>query len=264
MGLLSIFKRDEHKIVKAKLDAFHSRIMEAFSAIRQDLREQNKWISYLHSHGMTLKESHSAQKQDLVTHQRKINRWVENLHDNSVKQQKDLQRLEKSMANAIEIYNEHITELYGQLEKIKPKIDEKKLRSVIMEEVKEMVQEYENNVKSMEEKVSKVKGHVDKVKGHIEEIKSTPAPEPVTKIVSHSPLSNPEQKLLTILFNESDPLSYDAIAQKTGHSINTVRVNMNSLKKKGLIEEHTLPNGVKLFNLSNKEKIKKIYNLQVI
>jgi hypothetical protein len=39
---------------------------------------------------------------------------------------------------------------------------------------------------------------------------------------------------------------------------------MNSLKKKGFVEESTLPSGVKLFSVTNKEKIKKIYNVQVL
>jgi len=75
-------------------------------------------------------------------------------------------------------------------------------------------------------------------------------------------LTNPEQALLNMLFNEDNPLSYEQIASKTGKSINTIRVIMNSLKKEGLIEENMLPSGVKLFNISNKERIKKIYNLQ--
>ncbi len=83
-------------------------------------------------------------------------------------------------------------------------------------------------------------------------------------IYSNAPLTNPEQKLLNILFSETEPLSYSVLSSKTGHSINTVRVNMNLLKKKALIEENMLPSGVKLFNLKNKERIKKMYNLQML
>lgn len=92
------------------------------------------------------------------------------------------------------------------------------------------------------------------------------------RIDEHSPLqflgqqhlTNPEKKLLSLLFNEADPLGYQQISTKTGHSINTVRVNMNLLKKKGFVEENALPNGVKLFNLKNKEKIKRMYSLEVM
>jgi len=77
-------------------------------------------------------------------------------------------------------------------------------------------------------------------------------------------LTNPEQKFLNLLLAQPDPVSYALLAEKTGNSINTVRVIMNSLKKHGVIEENTLPSGVKLFNAVNKEKIKKLYNVEHI
>ncbi len=79
-----------------------------------------------------------------------------------------------------------------------------------------------------------------------------------------SQMTNPEQKLLNLLMNEADPLTYTKVSQLTGHSINTIRVNMNSLKKKGVVEESTLPSGVKLFSVTNKEKVKKMYNVSVM
>ena len=77
-------------------------------------------------------------------------------------------------------------------------------------------------------------------------------------------LTNPELKLLNMLFSETEPVSYSHLSNKTGQSINTIRVNMNTLKKKSLVEENLLPNGVKLFNLKNKERIKKMYNVSII
>ncbi len=79
-----------------------------------------------------------------------------------------------------------------------------------------------------------------------------------------SQMTNPEQKLLNLMISEADPLTYTKISQLTGHSINTVRVTMNTLKKKNFVEESTLPSGVKLFSVTNKEKIKKMYNVQVL
>ena len=76
--------------------------------------------------------------------------------------------------------------------------------------------------------------------------------------------TQPKQKLLNLLISEADPLTYTKVSQLTGHSINTIRVNMNLLKKKALVEESTLPSGVKLFSVTNKEKIKKMYNVQVL
>ena len=79
-----------------------------------------------------------------------------------------------------------------------------------------------------------------------------------------SQITNPEQRLLNLLMNEADPMTYTKVSQLTGHSINTIRVNMNSLKKKGFVEESTLPSGVKLFSVTNKEKVKKMYNVQIL
>ncbi|MFA6888255.1 MAG: hypothetical protein WC254_02045 [Candidatus Woesearchaeota archaeon] len=87
---------------------------------------------------------------------------------------------------------------------------------------------------------------------------------PMQDVEWTSQLTNPEQKLLNLMISEADPLTYTKISQLTGHSINTVRVTMNTLKKKGFVEESTLPSGVKLFSVNNQEKIKKLYNVQVL
>ena len=195
MGLFDIFKKDDKRIVKARLDAFNSKVMDAFSAMRNDLMEQSRWISYLHEHTMGLKESHSShkqdllvQKQDLVLHQKKVIKWIEYLNESSQKQQKDLQKLQESIANAIGVYNEHLTELYERVETTKPKIDEKKMKALVMEEVQEMLEDYESKShKDIEKHVEKhVKGHVSKLKEDLMEIAETAVPEPETKIVHMS------------------------------------------------------------------------------
>ena len=118
-------------------------------------------------------------------------------------------------------------------------------------------------IKKLHEKRVAIKASpsVSKVQTHVV---SQPVEKQVEVVYNHTPLTNPEQKLLNILFVEQDPVNYSQLSAKTGHSINTVRVNMNFLKKKGFIEENLLPTGVKLFNLKNKERIKKMYNLQHI
>ncbi|MBN2881048.1 hypothetical protein JXM83_03255 [Candidatus Woesearchaeota archaeon] len=84
-----------------------------------------------------------------------------------------------------------------------------------------------------------------------------------TEYLTKSVLTNSEKWLLNVLFNSSEPLTYEQIVAKTGKSLNTLRVYMNSLKNKGsLIEETTLPNGTKVFAVSNRERINKLYNVQ--
>lgn len=78
-------------------------------------------------------------------------------------------------------------------------------------------------------------------------------------------LTNSEKWLINVLFNFNGPVTYEQIVAKTGKSLNTIRVYMNSLKNKGsLVEETTLPNGSKVFSISNKERAKKLYNVQTM
>jgi len=77
-------------------------------------------------------------------------------------------------------------------------------------------------------------------------------------------LPNPLKSLLNLMISISEPVTYEQISQRTGKSKITVRVNMNLLKKRGLVEEHNTPSGVKLFTVSNKEKVKTLYNVEMI
>lgn len=74
-------------------------------------------------------------------------------------------------------------------------------------------------------------------------------------------LTRSEAKILGRLFEASTPLSYQDISSSTGHSPNTIKVYINSLKKKGIgFEEINAPNGTKLYAVPNKNKVKKLYN----
>lgn len=86
-----------------------------------------------------------------------------------------------------------------------------------------------------------------------------------TQEIAQTTLTNSEKWLLNVLFNSSEPITYDQIVAKTGKSLNTIRVYMNSLKNKGsLIEETVLPNGSKVFAITNKERVKKLYNINTL
>ena len=109
--------------------------------------------------------------------------------------------------------------------------------------------------------ISKIYKKLEAIEARNKHISEKPAYSTRQELSSQAALTNPEQRLLNFLLNQPDPVSYESISSKTGHSINTIRVVMNSLKKKGLIEENLLPSGIKLFSAKNREKIKKIYNL---
>ncbi|MBW3017061.1 hypothetical protein KY316_01710, partial [Candidatus Woesearchaeota archaeon] len=77
-------------------------------------------------------------------------------------------------------------------------------------------------------------------------------------------LSNPLKTLLNFMISVGEPLPYQVIAERMGKSKITVRVNMNRLKNRGLVEEIVTPSGIKMFSASNKERVKKLYNVEVI
>jgi len=115
----------------------------------------------------------------------------------------------------------------------------------------------EEATKMIQDKHGEAMSHIEKI---TEDIKKLTMEKPLQP--PPGGLTSPEQKLLNLMVSESDPVSYSHIAEKTGNSINTVRVIMNNLKKRGLVEEQVLPSGVKLFSATNKEKIKKLYNIR--
>ena len=76
-------------------------------------------------------------------------------------------------------------------------------------------------------------------------------------------LTRTERKIINILYNSNIPISYNDIAQKTGHSPNSIKVYINALKKKGIpLEVFHAPNGTKLYSINNKEKVRKFYNFE--
>jgi hypothetical protein len=76
-----------------------------------------------------------------------------------------------------------------------------------------------------------------------------------------SQLTKSEAKIMGHLFNANNPMSYNDLSLSTGHSPNTIKVYINSLKKKGVkFDEIDTPNGSKMYAIPNKEKVKKLYN----
>jgi hypothetical protein len=143
-------------------------------------------------------------------------------------------QLKESMEKNREMDEEFIKKVIDDYVEI-PKVDKDRLKHEILQELSFM----KNNLKN----------------------------EPKERIVirtaelSDNILTNSEKWLLNILFNINGPVTYEQIVSRTGKSLNTIRVYMNSLKNKGdLVEESTLPNGSKVFSISNKERAKKLYN----
>jgi hypothetical protein len=270
MGILARIKKKGRDL--QELDRMNSRILHSFHNLRKDLNNQNKWISYLHDMNKNiqvmhqnlhlsphdLNRSHDEHKKLTVDDISKIKKWINFLYTNQKKQNDDLLRIEAEFREAIEKYSEYILKLHKMIEE-KQSPDESELLSKVQELLDKKRSDIDSELKKIEEKLEN--RLLDRIKDVVKADEPSLLPDNPKRSVD---LTNPEQKLLNLLLNEPDPISYAQIAGKTGHSINTIRVVMNSLKKKNLVEEAMIPNGSKLFSAQNKEKIKKLYNLETI
>jgi hypothetical protein len=208
-------------------DRFESAVSRSFSNLKRDMDLQRRWLGYLNHLHTTLSQTHHSHRQVTEQDVSSIRKWVEHLAKGQEKHEEALLRFERDMRETINAYNRHLEHIYSQIKQAAER--DSAIRDEILKEVGRIAQP------------------------RIEQ-KAVTAPE--------RSLSNPEQKLLNLLLSESDPVSYSHIAQKTGNSINTVRVLMNSLKKQGLVDEHALPSGQKLWSAAGIERVKKLYNLQ--
>lgn len=275
-----------------------------FATLRQEILQQKEWLKYLHQNHLSLTTQHSDQKEVTKTELTKLNSWITFLHKTNQKQEKQLSQLQKQTEDALKTHEKYLTEFSEALQKVHKKANEKPQVQLVQKEIdhdaitKKVAQDLQMDIHAvkatlkqelhealrtaLEEQQSthqdtlqefekKFEGRLQELQEQREKKHIPIAPLPLTLQEATpipqqwpSPFTNPEQKLLNLLISESDPLTYTKISQLTGHSINTIRVNMNVLKKKGLIEESTLPSGIKLFSVTNKEKVKKIYNVQVL
>ena len=219
---------------KIRVNELDSNLVEAFTKIREDLTEQRKVINELYNH------HHGFKDTTTLNHQR-MAEWI-TYFDKSVKRlESDLKLLEKKIHSEFEVMSSTALDLFKDAYSKNIK-DSDTLKKEIQHEVEVFLAQNKNKTPIINvDNVSNVNN--------------------VTPDTSFDALSNPEKWLVGVLFNTETPLSYTQIAEKTGKTINTVRVYMNQLKFKGFIDESTLPNGTKIFSLRHKAKVKKLYNL---
>jgi len=281
MGLLDSFKKKEDNIVlvHSKLSHFKGAVLQSFSHLREDLTIQKQWIHYLNNIHHVLNNAHEKHRELTGKEMQELKRWINHLYKNAKRHEDSMKALEKHLSHTIELYNKQIISLHDKVSKSAER--EQKLRNEIMDDIAGLVEEkHRQHSAELEESRKSIeagKKDIEDAKKDLEtgrkeldaarkelqhkiDLQLEKAEHPA-EVQRDATLTNPEQKLLNLLLAESDPVSYGHIAEKTGNSVNTVRVIMNNLKKRGLIEEHTLPSGVKLFNATNKERIKKLYNI---
>lgn len=273
-----------------------TQVSDALKNLHADLSQQKEWLKYIHQHHLSLRDQHTGHRELTKSEVTKLQSWVTYLHKASQKQEKQLAMVQKALGEFHKANERQMEEITHAIERVHKKASEKPVPQIIEKEVtidmdalkQAVLQDMNIDLRALQTQIKRDLHHVlsqqvedlhathtQKVEEFLEEAKKKlPVSQPAV-LVQHAPpemsllppvssLANPEQKLLNLLMNEADPLSYTKISQMTGHSINTIRVTMNALKKKGLIEETTLPSGVKLFSVTSKEKVRKMYNISVL
>ena len=261
---------------------------------REHISQIYKWTDYLHQHTKKqqkdlkelenhLRDTISIYNEHIIQlynkHHQLASETEKIRHETAVAfaaQQKEIQsavkqeiliEMENTLRNAIDLEKEHFELTFSK--RMKPQIEEAlftKLKEELNTSIKTSSEKNKQDLKTELTQFQKetliAQQPIESM--HLAQVTQKQEVEQQTPFFSKQHLTNPEIKLLNYLFNQTDPANYSNIAVKTGNSVNTVRVNMNLLKKKGFVEDHTLPTGVKLFSVKNKEKIKRMYNLEVI
>ncbi len=217
------------------LDQMNSGLITAFSKIKEDLSSQRQFLEEFYEN------HHGFKKTTALNHQR-IADWIRHFDASIKKLEKDFLVLEKKMSEDMNAFSVASLKLFKETYAKNIK-DSELIKKEILKEVEVFLNETKHK--------SKETSNVD----NISNVKPTMA-EPL-----FDSLSNPEKALIGVLFSTETPLSYSQIAERTGKSLNTIRVYMNQLKFKGFIDESSLPNGIKLFSLRHKAKVKKLYNI---
>lgn len=226
-----------------------------FSPIKNELRKQEGWIRELHGYSRSLhgyasylEESNTKHKKEIIEQISGLVKWIDYLNSSHATLKEEFKDLKQSIRGVLrsdlETYHRTLEE-YLKLRFNQEQILRNELKAEIQEELKSLLKQ-------------------EKPRPVINEDNA----KPVNTIMHYNAeieLSNPEKELLNVLFNENKPMTYENIAKKTGKSVNTVRVYMNSLKvKKPIIEEFLAPSGSKIFSVKNSEIVKTLFNLKKV
>ncbi len=242
MGFLdNLLKRKKETLPDFDIDS---------SKIKRALSEQKEWIDYLHNsvtqlygHAKYIHESHHAHKSNTENNIVNINKWIDHLAESNRKLENEIDnmesRLKKDIKSELQRYHKDILLTISSHAAMLP--SKEMIKRELLADLKAELQDIiEVSSKPVEPE--------------------TLTQEPITQNKSVE-LNSGERELLNFLFNQDSPMPYEDISRKTGKSLNTIRVYMNSLKsKKDLIEEVKTPRGKKLFGIKGKEKAKKLYN----
>lgn len=232
--MLALFKRKESAVSEGRFHSFIESLKLHLNSIKLFNSTVEQKINLMESKHNELDFRHNNSSEAM-------RQWIEYFNRKHMETDQKIQvlatysvQLKESMERNRAMDEEFIKKVIDDYVEI-PKVDKDKLKEEILSELHFL----KNTLKSETKERIIVK----------------------TAEISDNILTNSEKWLLNVLFNINGPVSYEQLVTKTGKSLNTLRVYMNSLKSKGdLVEETTLPNGSKVFAISNKERAKKLYN----
>ncbi len=229
MGFFDIFKKNDSGIRQEDINELSKVIAKSFEKARECDENLSKKLDYLYVKHEGLQGKHDKNLTLLFS-------WFEYF-----------QKMHEEHKKEIETLKKRLEEVNEKLEVVE-KIDEEFIKNVV------------DNYVSMP-KDDKLELEEELVEELTFAREDTVDIEKTTKRL-HKTLTKSELELLNVLYSSHIPLSYIDLAQKVKKSPNTVKVYLNVLKNKGIeLEEHSALRGIKLHSISNKEKIKKFYNL---
>ncbi|MGM5482758.1 MAG: winged helix-turn-helix domain-containing protein [Nanobdellota archaeon] len=240
-------QRNKSHALENRFENFAHSVAGHFNKLKEDFELQKENLEKLSDFSEDIHKDYKNHCSVTASEVNYLKSQINQLYTHQSRQQNDLEKMQESFSEFISVIGRAFNDMHGRIEVVENNQNQR--NTGFFDEVKRLFSE--KTVGTKPENSSSADYH----KSHFLENSNSKG---------YSTLTNPETKLLNILMNEKDPISYSRIAENTGNSINTVRVVMNNLKKKGVVEENVLPNGQKLFSAKNKEKIKKIYNLSKI
>ncbi len=237
MGVLDSFFKKE----AANIDL--SPLKKEMIKQQDRLNHLHLYSKNLHSYTSSIEESNIRHKREIIEQIKNISTWIEYLNSSNTGLKEEINELRRSFRKKL-------------------REDFESYHKILEEYLTFKLKEAEKSKESLKEEV------IEELKSEIKKQLDTSNQKSIEKVVEVSEkdsyvLTNPERELLTLLFNESKPLTYDQIALKLNKSINSVRVYMNALKvKKPIIEEFVAPNGAKVFSIKNSEMVKTLFNIR--
>jgi len=204
-------------------------------------------------------------------HFHNISKWIEHFHTTN----KEIHKKHNDIIQYLHQMHTFVNELRHDNEKLRHKVHNLENSSISRAEIQRLVDEKEIiiDTEHIENKVlDKLKLHLPEPEEKIVE-KTVEIPAKETVIERKEPkfetsnaqeLSYSEKLVLNVLFSAESPLSYDSIGSRLNKKPGTIKVYVNNLKRKGIaLEELNGPGNVKLYALTNKDKVKKLYNIMV-